>query len=91
MSEDGAWRNARVFGRPWQDLLFAVGEIVFLAALLPILFDDNSRVPFWSGFGSAVMLYAFTIAQISYRNWITVFLTFWCATIWLLIGIGVHF
>lgn len=84
-----SWRTRKFFGRPWQDLLFAVGEVVFLATLLPLLFS-NADVPFFTGAGTAVMLYSFAVAHISYRNWITVALTLITATLWLLIGLGVH-
>jgi hypothetical protein len=64
------WREKKFFGRPWQDLIFAVGEIVFLASLFPLLFDES--------------------AYVSYKNWITVALTWVTATLWILIGLGVH-
>lgn len=84
-----SWRTRRFFGRPWQDLIFAVGEVVFLATLVPLLFRD-SNVPLFTGLGTALMLYAFVAAHISYRNWITVFLSTVTATLWVLIGMGVH-
>lgn len=82
------WRTARIFGRPWQDLLFSVGEIVFLLTLIPIWVSD-ARVPLFSGLGTGFMLYGFMVAHISYRNWITVGLTFVTATLWILSGLGV--
>lgn len=83
------WRTKKFFGRPWQDLIFAVGEIVFLITLVPLLFRDTN-VPLLSGLGTAFMLYTFVLAHISYRNWITVSLTGVTATLWILIGLGVH-
>lgn len=37
------------------------------------------------------MLYSFAVAQLSYRNWITLTLTSVTATIWVLLGLGIHF
>jgi hypothetical protein len=89
VSRLGDWRTFKIFGRPWQDLIFAVGEVVFLATLIPMLFRDTN-VPLFSGIGTAFMLYTFLLAHVSYRNWITVTLTFFTATLWVLIGLGVH-
>ena len=82
------WRTFKIVGRPWQDLLFSVGEIVFLTSLVPLLFRD-SNVPLFTGLATGGMLYAFALAHISYRNWITVTLSLVTATIWVLIGAGV--
>lgn len=90
MPSMASWRTATIFGRPWQDLIFAVGEIVFLASLFPMLFDAQTHVPVFAGLATATMLYAFLAAHISYRNWITVTLTSVTATLWVLIGLGVH-
>lgn len=86
----GTWRTRRFLGRPWQDLLFAAGEVVFLVTLVPVLMVD-ANVPLLTGLGTAAMLYAFMVAHVSYRNWITVALTALTATLWVLIGLGVHF
>lgn len=83
------WRERRFFGRPWQDLIFAVGEIVFLVSLIPLLFRD-SNVPLATGLATGFMLYTFMLAHVSYRNWITVSLTLVTATLWVLIGAGFH-
>lgn len=79
-----------VLGRPWQDWVFAIGEVVFLVSLLPILFDGNANVPAVTGLVTAAMLYGFLACQISYRNWMTAALTVVTATVWVLIGVGVH-
>jgi hypothetical protein len=84
------WRTTKVFGRPWQDLLFSIGEVVFLLTLIP-MWINHTDVPLFTGVGTAAMLYAFTAAHVSYRNWITVTLSFVTATLWLLIGMGVYF
>lgn len=84
------WKTWKLAGRPWQDLIFAIGEIVFLISLVPLLFTDTN-VPAFTGIASAIMLYAFLAAHVSYSNWITVALTFVCATLWLLIGLGINF
>jgi hypothetical protein len=83
------WRTCTFLGRPWQDLTFAVGEVVFLVALVPLLFS-NARVPSYTGLSTAAMLYLFAVAQFSYRNWITLSLCWVTATLWLLLGLGVH-
>lgn len=82
------WRNHRVVGRPWQDVIFAIGEVVFLFSLVPLLFVD-AHVPLFTGLATGGMLYAFMLAHISYGNWITVMLSFVTATLWVLIGLGV--
>jgi hypothetical protein len=84
-----SWRTRRFFGRPWQDIIFAIGEIVFLTTLIPLLFVE-ANVPLFTGLGTAIMLYTFTLAHVSYSNWITVGLTTITATLWVLIGLGVH-
>jgi hypothetical protein len=83
------WRAATVAGRPWQDWIFAVGEVVFLITLVPLLFRDTN-VPLFTGLGTAFMLYTFLLAHVSYRNWMTTALTGVTATLWVLIGLGVH-
>lgn len=82
------WRTYKIYGRPWQDLLFAIGEVVFLLTLVP-LWLSNASVPLFTGLGTGFMLYAFMVAHISYRNWITVTLSFITATLWVLIGLGI--
>jgi hypothetical protein len=84
-----SWRTAKVAGRPWQDLVFALGEIVFLVALVPLLFTDT-RIPLYTGLSTGIMLYLFGLCQLSYRNWITLTLGLTTATIWILLGLGVH-
>lgn len=80
----------KVFGRPWQDLVFATGEVVFLVALIPLLFT-NSHVPAYTGFSTGAMLALFGVCQASYRNWITLALTLITALVWVLLGFGVSF
>lgn len=87
---ENTWRTYTVFGRPWQDLIFAIGEIVFLISLFPLLFDQNAHVPVFTGLATGFMLYTFVVAHVSYRNWITVTLALITATLWVLIGLGVH-
>lgn len=82
------WRTAKIFGRPWQDWLFSIGEVVFLLTLIP-LWIANTDVPLFTGLGTGLMLYAFMVAHVSYQNWITVFLSFITATLWVLIGFGI--
>ena len=84
-----SWRTAKVAGRPWQDLVFALGEIVFLVALVPLLFTDT-RIPLYTGLSTGIMLYLFGLCQLSYHNWITLALGLTTATIWILLGLGVH-
>lgn len=67
-----------------------MGEIVFLISLGPLLFKETN-VGLFTGLATAFMLYTFMLAHVSYRNWITVCLTGLTATLWVLIGAGVHF
>lgn len=83
------WRTYKIYGRPWQDVTFAVGEVVFLVALVPLLWT-HTQVPLYTGLSTALMLYAFGVCQFSYQNWITLVLGVTTATIWLLLGLGVH-
>lgn len=83
------WRSRTILGRPWQDMIFAVGEVVFLVSLAPLVFADDANVPLATGLATAFMLYTFAGAHVSYRNWITVTLTLLTATLWVLIGLGV--
>lgn len=78
-----------VVKRPWQDVVFAIGEVVFIASLIPMFFK-GTPVPLASGIGTGFMLYTFMAAHISYRNWITVAITFVTATIWVALGLGLH-
>ena len=84
-----SWRTAKIAGRPWQDLVFAVGEVVFLIALVPLLWSD-ARIPAYTGLSTGLMLFLFGLCQLSYRNWITLVLGWTTATIWVLLGLGVH-
>lgn len=90
MGNTMSWREAKWFGRPWQDVIFSFGEIAFLIALVPLLFRANVEVGAFTGLLSAFWLYTFVVAHVSYRNWITVGLTTLAATLWVLIGLGVH-
>lgn len=87
--DEMTWRTWRVFGRPWQDIVFAVGEVVFLIALVPLLWE-HSRIPLYTGLSTGIMLYLFGLCQFSYRNWITLALGLTTATIWVLLGLGVR-
>lgn len=84
-----SWRNKTYYGRPWQDLLFAIGQVIFAATAAP-LWLAGTHVPVITGIGTGSMLYAYTIAHVSYRNWLTVVLTSVTATMWVLIGLGIH-
>lgn len=84
------WRSAKFCGRPWQDLVFSAGEVVFLIALAPSLFARGTHIPVYTGLSTSLMLYAFGAVQASYRNWLTLGLGLTTATIWLLLGLGVH-
>lgn len=81
------WRERRIFGRPWQDWLFSVAGLVFIVGLVPMLLA-GTHVPMFTGLSTAVMLYAFAAAHISYRNWMSVSTELTTATIWLLLGLG---
>lgn len=83
------WRTAKICGRPWQDLTFAVGEVVFLIALVPVLWA-HTRIPVYTGLSTGFMLYLFCAVQFSYKNWITLTLSWITATIWIMLGLGVH-
>lgn len=87
--EIGSWRTWRVVGRPWQDVVFAVGEVVFLVALVPLLWT-RTQVPVYTGLSTGLMLYLFGLCQLSYRNWMTLVLGLTTATIWVLLGLGVR-
>lgn len=89
MEPTTGWRTRKIFSRPWQDLAFAVGGVVFLASLAPMLFDSSAHVPVATALATAATLYAFLPAHVSYRNWVTVGLTALTATLWVLIGLGV--
>ena len=84
-----SWCTAKVLGRPWQDLVFAVGEVVFLIALVPLIWN-GTHIPLYTGLSTGLMLYLFCVVQVSYRNWITLTLSFTTATIWILLGLGLH-
>lgn len=81
------WRTRQILGRPWQDVVFAAGEIVFLITLLPLFLSD-AEVPAITGLGTGGMLLVFAAAHVSYGNWITVTLTTIAAAMWVLTGLG---
>lgn len=83
-----SWREYKIVGRPWQDIVFAIGEVVFLIALVPLLWT-RTKVPVYTGLSTGLMLYLFGLCQLSYRNWITLALGLTTATIWILLGLGV--
>lgn len=82
-----SWKTAIVAGRPWQDWLFAVAGLVFIAGLVPMLVAGTD-VPLFTGLSTAAMLYAFALAHISYGNWMSVVTETVTGTIWLLLGLG---
>lgn len=84
-----SWRTWTLFGRPWQDLIFAAAEIVFLIALVPLLWS-NTYVPPYTGLTTGLTLYLISLCQFSYRNWLTVALGVTAATVWVLLGFGVR-
>lgn len=83
------WRTRRFLGRPWQDLGFTAAGIVFLVGLMPLLWLGYS-IPPATGLSTAIMLYGIVVCQVSYGNWLAVIETLFTATVWLLIGFGVH-
>ncbi len=82
------WRTRRFLGRPWQDIVFFTGGLVFLVSLIPLLFR-HTNIPWYAAMSTSAMLYVFVLVQVSYRNWLTVCETTLTATCWLLIGLGV--
>ncbi len=83
------WRTKRIYGRPWQDWLFSVAGCVFIVGLLPML-AAGTPVPAFTGLATALMLYLFAAAHASYGNWMSVSTETVTATIWLLLGLGLH-
>jgi hypothetical protein len=82
------WRTKKFWGRPWQDLVFSVAEVVFLVALVPMLFNPAVHVTLLAGAATGLMLYVLMLCQISYANWIASFMTFVTATVWVILGFG---
>ena len=89
-AQPSGWAHWRVLGRPWQDVMFSIGQIVFLVSLVPLLLSDHD-VPALTALATAGMLTAFLAAHVSYRNWFTVAPTAVTVVVWALIGFGVHF
>lgn len=52
----------------WQDVVFAVGAVVFAAALIPTLRDRDARVPLKTSMltGSVLLIYAATQATLGF-------------------------
>ena len=75
--------------RSWQDWVFSIGEVVFIVTTLPLLWE-HTVVAKSTEYATAVCLYAFSGCQLSYRNMMTFWLGLPIATIWLLLGLGVH-
>jgi hypothetical protein len=72
----------------WQDMVFALGEVVFLISLFPSLLGDQKPEPVTS-FATAFMLYLFLLVHASYGLWVTFTFAIVTATIWLILGLQV--
>jgi len=64
--------------RPWQDKVFAAGEIVFLVSLLPSVFGPDKPAALTS-LATALMLCGFLFVHASYKLWMAFSLC--CVTI----------
>lgn len=69
----------------WQDIVFTVGEVVFLTSLFPSVLSDQKPAAATS-FATALMLYIFLLVHASYRLWVAFSLTIITASVWVLLG-----
>lgn len=79
-------RRRRWLPQKWQDLVFFIGEIVFLVGLLPSVIADNPPSP-WTSFPTAFMLFCFMVVHASFKLWFTFSLTWITAALWVILGI----
>lgn len=76
----------RYLPQKWQDLVFFVGEVVFLVGLVPSIINDNPPDP-WTSFPTAFMLFTFMLVHASFKLWFTFSLTWITAMLWVVLGI----
>lgn len=58
----------------WQDLVFSIGNVVFLITLLPVIFNEQAYVPRLTSVPIAVMLALYVVAFASLSlTWAAVF------------------
>lgn len=68
----------------WQDLIFGLGQLVFMAGLLPSVLGHQKPDPITSLL-TAVMLCLFLMVYVSYRLWIAFSLTTMTIGLWVVL------
>ncbi|MFC5972360.1 hypothetical protein ACFPYI_13545 [Halomarina salina] len=71
---------------PWQDLVFAVGSMVGIIALLPTLRDQTALVPRRTSLTSFAIGGIYTAAFVSLGMWLSALGSVLTATIWFAIA-----
>ncbi len=53
-----------MFNLPWQDVVFMVGNLIFLIALLPSIFSDDKPAK-WTSLSTAIVLSLYVVTYYS--------------------------
>ncbi len=69
----------------WQDVVFSIGEIVFLISLFPSLLSDQKPAALTS-LATGLTLCAFLPVHASYKLWMAFGLTFVTAILWFILA-----
>jgi len=70
----------------WQDIVIAIGSLVFAGALLPSIFSQNKPSE-WTSALTATVLVVFTISYASLDLWYATATTALTAALWLTLAI----
>lgn len=70
----------------WQDLVFALGSIVFIIALVPTIFSGK-KPSIWTSVPTCLVLYAFALTYLEMGFEFAAATTFVSATLWDIIAI----
>lgn len=70
----------------WQDLVFVVGNIFFMIALIPSIKSKN-KPSFYTSFASSIILLAFSFTLASLELWASAIVTLIVAVLWIILAV----
>jgi len=70
----------------WQDVVLAVGSLIFAAALLPSIFSQD-KPAFWTSVSTGLVLVVFSATYATLSLWYATVTTFLSALLWLTLAV----
>lgn len=70
----------------WQDVVFTVGQFIFLVSLLPTIMDAKAQVPRKTSVPTAAIMLAFTVTYVSLQLYFAAVLGLVIAAAWAVVA-----